>query len=68
MVLSKEKGLIRDETYAMRLYTAEEVTLLLQRAGFQEVSTTCNPSLRRDGVDYGCMTHRILAVGRKPSA
>lgn len=68
MVLSKATGLIRDETYAMRLYTAKEIERLLQRAGFQELSTTPNPSARRDGVDFGCMTHRILALGRKPSA
>jgi D-alanine-D-alanine ligase len=68
MVLSKDTGLIRDETYAMRLYTAEEIERLLQRAGFQELSTAPNPGVRRDGADYGCMTHRILALGRKPSA
>ena len=67
MVLSKDSGLIRDKTYAMRLYTAEEIGLLLQQAGFQELWITPNPGTRRDGVDYGCMTHRILAVGRKPS-
>lgn len=67
MVISKEKGLIRDETYCTRLYSEEEITTLLISAGFSSVN------IRKDFVshekkgDYGCLTNRMIVIAEKES-
>ncbi|UCG12336.1 MAG: class I SAM-dependent methyltransferase [Deltaproteobacteria bacterium] len=66
MVLSKQKGLIRDCTYCMRLYESQTVGALLEHAGFKRVNvhTNFSPHLRKE--DYGFMNRRMLAAGQKP--
>jgi D-alanine-D-alanine ligase len=65
MVISKQKGLIRDCTYSIRLYESQTVSGLLEQAGFKQISvhTDFSPNLRRG--DYGFMNRRMLAVGQK---
>ncbi len=65
MVLNKQKGLIRDQTYAIRLYESQTLTALLERAGFQQVTPHTGFSPHESKGDYGFMNNRILATGRK---
>ena len=66
IVLSRAEGLIRDCCYAIRLYDPSMLNGLLEERGFGEVQihTDFSPHTRRG--DFGCMNHRIIAVGRKP--
>ena len=66
MVLSKEKGLIRDCTYGIRLYDAQTVNALLEDAGFRRVEVHTDFSPHRYEGDYGFMNHRMIAAGQKP--
>ena len=66
MVLSKEKGLIRDSTYAIRLYDAEGLEDLLRQAGFQNVQVYTGHRPHRAGGDCGFMNHRMIGIGQKP--
>lgn len=66
MVLSKNKGLIRDKTYCIHLYDADELAALVNRAGFTDVNVHSDASAMNPTVDVGCMNHRLVAVARKP--
>jgi len=66
MVLSKQEGLIRDCTYAIRLYEPQALRALLEEAGFEQVNVHTNFSPHRCQGDYGFMNHRMLAAGQKP--
>lgn len=63
MVLSKDSGLIRDRTYAIRLYEPRDMEHLLARAGFSQIRVHTRFSPQRSGDDYGFMNHRMLATG-----
>lgn len=65
MVLSKHKGLIRDCTYAIRLYEPYGLRALLQEAGFEQVNVRTNFLPHRGQGDYGFMNRRMLAAGQK---
>lgn len=66
VVVSKEKGLIRDYTYSIRLYESETIAALLEEAGFKRVNVHTNFSPHQRRGDYGFMNHRMLAAGQKP--
>ena len=66
MVVSKEKGLIRDCTYALRLYEPQNVGALLEETGFKRVNVHTNFSPHHGAGDYGFMNHRMLCVGQRP--
>jgi len=66
IVFSKEKGLIRDCTYSIRLYEPQNLAALLEQVGFEKVSVHTDFSPHRYKGDYGFMNHRMLAVSRKP--
>ncbi|GEM_PF-4435283 len=38
IILSKQKGLIRDRTYLIRLYKSQDLLALLKHVGFESVS------------------------------
>jgi D-alanine-D-alanine ligase len=65
MVLSKDKGLIRDKTYRIRLYGAEELVALTRSAGFGDVRVHTDASAMNPGEDVGCMNHRLVVSARK---
>jgi len=65
MVLNKQRGLIRDQTYAIRLYESQTLTSLLEKAGFQQVTIRTGFSPHGSKSDYGFMNNRMLATGRK---
>lgn len=67
MVLSKAQGLIRDATYCIRLYGAQDLAQLVDRAGFCDVSVHAMKETQDPRVDLGCMNHRLIAVARRPS-
>jgi len=65
VVLCKERGLIREQTYAIRTYGEIALKALIGQAGFRDFFIRNGYSFRdRDG-DYGFMTHRLLAMARK---
>lgn len=65
MVLSKEKGLIRDKTYAVRLYEPDTLELLLKRTGFKKIAVITDFSPHLGDGDFGFMNCRMIATGRK---
>lgn len=67
IVLSKRGGLVRDQTYSIRFYTPESLTLLLEDSGFSSIIVRTDFSPLRKNADYGCMNNRMIAMGEKPS-
>lgn len=67
MVLSKEKGVVRDCTYGMRLYDARRLERLMKDCGVRHVAVHRDFSPHEKKGDFGFMNHRMLGVGRKPS-
>lgn len=66
MVLSKNQGIIRDKTYCIRIYSADDLSALVARAGFDEVQVHSGASAFDRKQDVGCMNHRLVVVARKP--
>lgn len=64
MVVCKERGLIRDQTYAIRTYEAEKIEALVGEAGFRKIALHRNFSPQRKNGDYGFMNHRLLLTAR----
>ena len=65
MVISKQDGLIRDRTYAIRLYDSRSLGSLLKKAGFRQIRIHTDFSPHRFEGDYGFMNRRMLGVGKK---
>ncbi len=65
IVLSRQKGLIRDETYAIRLYDSQALTDLLCHVGFSQVTIHTNFSPHQADGDFGFMNNRMIATGQK---
>jgi len=65
LVISKKDGLIRDRTYAVRLYDAQSLASLLKSTGYGQVKIHTDFSPHRFEGDYGFMNRRMLAIGRK---
>jgi D-alanine-D-alanine ligase len=65
VVVHAEKGVIADQFYAERLYSLDEITRLLERSGFANV--TVHRGLRAEsnrGQDLGMMSARIMLSAR----
>ncbi len=67
MVISKKDGLIRDRTYAIRLYDSRGLASLLETVGFNQIQIHTDFSPHRFEGDYGFMNRRMLGVGQKPA-
>ena len=67
LVISKKQGIIRDRTYAVRLYDPQTLYSLLESTGFRQIKIHTDFSPHRFEGDYGFMNRRMLAVGRKLS-
>ena len=65
MVLDKTQGMIRDQTYAIRLYDTESLLKLLGGAGFSCIKIHSNFSPHQKDGDYGFMNSRLIATGQK---
>ena len=66
VVLCKEQGLVRDQSYAIRLYNPETLEALVDEAGFDDVCIQQGFSTQEKDGDYGFMNHRLLITARKP--
>jgi len=66
MVLSKKKGLLRDQTYRIRLYAPQHLAVLVADAGFADVRIHAGCSAFAGNEDVGCMNHRLVISARKP--
>jgi len=66
MVLSKAQGMIRDRTYCIRPYTAEDLSAVVARAGFDDIARYSNRSALKRAEDVGCMNQRLVVSARKP--
>ena len=65
MVLSKTKGLIRDNTYSIRLYDAHDLEKSLEQTGFRYIKVITGQTPHRERGDYGFMNHRMIGIGKK---
>ncbi|MCP4629687.1 MAG: methyltransferase domain-containing protein [bacterium] len=65
MVISKQDGLIRDRTYAIRLYDSQSLASLLRKTGFRQIQVHTDLSPHRFEGDYGFMNRRMLGIGKK---
>jgi len=66
MVVSKQKGLIRDRSYAIRLYEDRSIGALFKEAGFSQVKVHTGFCPHKQKGDYGFMNRRMFAAGQKP--
>lgn len=65
LVISKNKGLLRDGFYCERLYNKERITRLLKNAGFRNLSIKKDLSLHQRKKDYGLLTSRMFVTATK---
>ena len=65
IVIDKQKGLIRDRCYAVRLYDSESLRLLLQNAGFSHTDVYTNFTPHQAEGDFGFMNNRMIGIGQK---
>lgn len=65
LVIDKQNGLVRDQTYAIRLIDSESLERLLHESGFRNVKIHKNFSPHAAEGDYGFMNNRMIAVGQK---
>jgi len=65
IVLSKTDGLIRDRTYAIRLYDAAGLSALLEGAGFTRINIHTDFAPHDAIGDYGFMNNRMIATTQK---
>ena len=66
LVMCKERGLLRDQTYRIRLFDSGDLENLLREADLDEVEVYKDFSARDREGDYGFMNRRIVAVAVKP--
>jgi hypothetical protein len=66
-VLSKTTGLLRDRTYAERLYSAEHLHGLLSAIGFSDICVQAKAFVHHpeNGIDYGLATDRMLITATR---
>ncbi len=65
IVLSRKRGLLRDQSYSIRFYNPSSMKKLFQKAGLTdiEVHRDFSPHIREG--DYGCMNNRMIVIGHK---
>ena len=66
MVFSRKSGLIRDRSYAIRLFTPAKLEKIIHDAGFVDVCLHRDFRPHDREGDYGFMNRRILATAVKP--
>ena len=66
IVICKKQGLVRDQSYAIRIYDAASLENLIRQAGFADVSVRKNFCSQLADGDYGFMNHRLIITARKP--
>ncbi len=66
IVMSKKDGLLRDQTYCVRLYSPEEISRLLAGVGFESVQTMRGFQPQDKIEDYGFLSDRLIVIAAKP--
>jgi hypothetical protein len=66
MVFSRREGLVRDQSYAIRVYRPQDLAVLVSENGFVDVKVHNNFSPHGKEGDYGFMNKRVLLTGIKP--
>jgi len=66
VVICKEQGLMRDQSYAIRTYDGEHLIGLVSQAGFVDAAVREGNFSQQAGGDYGFMNHRLIITARKP--
>ncbi len=67
VIVHAEKGVIRDQFYAERLYTAEQITQFLTELGFTNIVIHQNKSgISSRNQDLGMMAHRMFVTAQAP--
>jgi hypothetical protein len=62
----KPDGMIRDRTYSIRLYDADDLAALVCPGRLRSDSGPCRRIGLDPDLDVGCMNHRLVVVARKP--
>ncbi len=66
VVICKENGLVRDQSYAIRTYRHEDLLQLVSQAGFVDVRISGEVAGQNlVNQDYGFMNHRLMVTARK---
>ncbi len=65
VVVSKKKGLIRDQSYSIRYFEAENLRDMMTGAGFETVTVHRNFKPHDGEGDYGFMNRRMIVTARK---
>jgi len=65
VVISKRKGLLRDDCYCERLYSKTRITQLLKKTGFRNIKIKNSLSLHKKRQDYGFLTSRMIVTATK---
>ncbi len=66
VILSREGGLIRDQSYSIRYFSAEKLEGLMLEAGFGNIRVHRNFSPHNKDGDFGFMNRRMILTGCKP--
>lgn len=66
IVLSKERGLIRDVSYFARLFQPQDMEALLTESGFQHIDCGGILVSHPTADDYGLLNKRMLVTAYKP--
>jgi D-alanine-D-alanine ligase len=67
LVFSRRKGLLKDQSYAIRLFTPSQLDDLLRRTGFVDVRLHRDFRPHDGEGDYGFMNRRVLATAKRPT-
>jgi hypothetical protein len=65
IVLSCNQGLVRDQAYKVRLYSADDLRRCLEDAGFSQITVAGVPDLYARPGDYGALNRRLAATAWK---
>ena len=66
IVLSKERGLIRDVRYFARLFQPQDMEALLTECGFEQIDCGGLLVSHPKADDYGLLNKRMLVTALKP--
>ena len=65
MVFSRQRGLLGDRSYAIRIYRPVEIETLVAGTGFVDIQVHRNFNPHENEGDYGFMNSRVLVTAKK---
>lgn len=66
MIFSRRKGLVRDQSYAIRVYRSGKLKEMVVRSGFVEATVHDDFGSHAGGEELGFMNMRSIVTARKP--